>query len=206
MLDHIFRRRDLGALDATLWLAILVTAVFTWTERSVVVDPDFELSKSWEWQLWQLPPLVVSIIGVWILWRNTHRVAWVRTLTLSLLALSILVNQYSDNFGAQALNAWYTIDPLFLACAIVAACSAWNLRKEPGPTSTTALLLAITAAALGVALFIYAYLTNDNETAFEIIDPFVIVALLVWAIAAHRVEVDLDTDGISGAAEDGRAQ
>ncbi len=194
MVNHIFRRRDLGALDAILWLAMLVVAVFTWTERSVVVDPDFELSRSWEWQLWQAPPLVVSVIGVWILWRNTHRVPWVRTLALSLLAVSILINQYTNSFGDHALNVWYTIDPLFLAFAIVAVYSAWGLRKDPGPTAVTAQLVAISASALGVALFIYAYFTNDNETAFEIIDPFVIVALLIWAIAARRVEVNLASD------------
>ena len=38
MNEHVFRRRDLGALDAVLWLAILVVAVFTWTERSVAVN------------------------------------------------------------------------------------------------------------------------------------------------------------------------
>ncbi len=198
MINHIFRRRDLGALDAILWLAMLVVAVFTWTERSVVVDPDFELSRSWEWQLWQAPPLVVSVIGVWILWRNTHRVPWVRTLALSLLAVSILINQYTNTFGDYALNVWYTIDPLFLAFAIVAASSAWGLRKDPGPTAVTAQLVATSAAALGVALFIYAYFTNDNETAFEIIDPFVIVALLIWAIAARRVEVNLASDSAPG--------
>ena len=197
MVNHIFRRRDLGALDACLCLAILVAAVFTWTERSVVVDPDFELTRSWEWQLWQLPPLVVSIIAVLILWRNTHRVCWVRTLALSLLAASILINQYSDTFGDQALNVWYTIDPLFIAFAVVAVIKAWGLRKEPGPTAITARLVAVTATALGVALFIYAYLTNDNETAFEVIDPLIILALLVWAIAARRVEVDVAPDGAS---------
>ena len=198
MVNHIFRRRDLGALDAILWLAILVVAVFTWTERSVVVDPDFELSRSWEWQLWQVPPLVLSVIGVWILWRNTHRVPWVRTLALSLLAVSILINQYTNIFGDHALNVWYTIDPLFLAFAIVAAYSAWGLRKDPGPTAVTAQLVAISASALGIALFIYAYFTNDNETAFEIIDPFVIVALLIWAIAARRVKVNLASDSAPG--------
>ena len=198
MVNHIFRRRDLGALDAILWLAMLVVAVFTWTERSVVVDPDFELSRSWEWQIWQVPPLVVSVIGVWILWRNTHRVSWVRTLALSLLAVSILINQYTNTFGDHALNAWYTIDPLFLAFAIVAAYSAWGLRKDPGPTAATAQLVAISASALGIALFVYAYLTNNNETAFEIIDPLVIVALLIWAIAARRVEVNLASGSAAG--------
>ena len=104
----------------------------------------------------------LSVIGVWILWRNTHRVGWVRTLALSLLALSILINQYTDTFGDHALNVWYTIDPLFLAFAIVAVYSAWGLRKEPGPRGVTA---AISASAL-IALFIYAYCTNNNETAF----------------------------------------
>ena len=44
-------------------------------------------------------------------------------------------------------------------------------------------------SGLAVALFINAYFFNDNETAFEILDPLMILALLIWAIGARRVDV-----------------
>ena len=67
-IEQIFRRRDLGALDAILGMAILAASVFMWAERSKAVDPDVETADSWAWQLWQIGPLVFSLVGVWLLW------------------------------------------------------------------------------------------------------------------------------------------
>ena len=193
MLGYLCRRRDLGALDAIIGGVILVAAVFMWTERSIAVDPDLETDGNWAWQLWQIGPLVFSFVGVWLLWRGTHQVAWVRTLFLSLLALAILINQYTDGFGDHSLDVWYTIDPLFIACGSVAAMTGWGRamtqKQCDGQFNPATMAASNIGSGLAVALFINAYFFNDNETAFEILDPLMILALLIWAIGARRVDV-----------------
>ena len=192
MIEHIFRRRDLGVIDSFIGAGILVVTVFMWTERSVMVDPDTELSDNWKWQLWQIGPVVFSIVGVWLLWRNTSKVPWIRTLCLSSLAMAFLLNQYTDVFK-NSNNLWNTIDPLFIACATVAICTGWRRvmaqRQGMEPANPFTLIAAAIATGLAVVVFIFAYFFIWESTAWEILDPLIILALLTWAIGARRTNV-----------------
>ncbi|MCY3578288.1 MAG: hypothetical protein OXH53_13345 [bacterium] len=192
MIEHIFRRRDLGVIDSFIAAGILVVTVFTWTERSVMVDPDTELSDNWKWQLWQIGPVVFSIVGVWLLWRNTSKVPWIRSLCLSSLAMAFLLNQYTDVFK-DSNNFWNTVNPLFIACATVAICSGWRRvmaqRQGMEPANPFTLIAAVIATGLAVAVFIFAYFFIWEATAWNVLDPLAILALLTWAIAARRTNV-----------------
>lgn len=192
-IQQIFRRRDLGALDAILGTAILASSVFMWGERSIAVDPDVETVDSWAWQLWQIGPLVFSLVGVGLLWRSTRHVAWVRTLFLSLLALVILINRYTDGFGDHVFNVWYAVDPLFVGCAAVASYTGWRRvlaqRKESGSVDLFSLYAAEIAAGLGIAVLICNFFFFTNGTVWQILDPLMLLALLIWAIAARRTNV-----------------
>ena len=193
MIEHTFRRRDLGALDAILGTAILVASVFIWAERSIAVDPYVETSDSWAWQLWQIGPLVFCLVGVWLLWRNTRHVAWVRTLFLSLLASVFLVNRYTDGFGDHTSNVWYTVDPLFVACAAVASYTGWRRvtaqREDSGSANLFSLAATGIAVGLGIPVLICHFFFFTNGTAWQILDPLMILALLTWAIGARRTNV-----------------
>ncbi len=192
MINHIFRRRDLGVIDSFIGAGILVVAVFAWAERSAMVDPNAELVDNWKWQLWQIGPLVFALVGVWLLWRNTSKVPWVRTLCLSSLAVAILLNQNTDIFN-YSNNLWYTIDPLAIACSTVAVCTGWRRvmaqRQGLEPANPFTLIAAVFATGLGVAFFIFAYFLADKATAWQILDPLMILALLTWAIGARRTNV-----------------
>ena len=192
MIEHIFRRRDLGIIDSLIGVGILVVAVFAWVERSAVVDPNAELADNWKWQLWQIGPLVFAIVGVWIMWRNTSKVPWVRTVSLVALAVAILLNFYTDIFNYSG-NLWFTIDPLFLACASVAARTGWSRvmaqRQGMEPANPFTLVAVVIALGLAMAVFIMAYFFAYEQTAWEILDPLMILAILVWAIGARRSNV-----------------
>lgn len=193
MIQQIFRRRDLGVIDSFIGAGILVVAVFAWAERSVVVHPDryAEVVDNWKWQLWQIGPVVFSLIGVWLLWRNTSKVPWFRTLCLSSLAVAILLNNYTDVFNYSG-NLWLTINPLFVACATVAICTGWRQvmaqRHGMEPANPFTLIAVVIALGLAVSVLVNAYITNDGG-AWNILDPLMILSLLTWAIAARRTNV-----------------
>ncbi len=192
MIEQIFRRRDLGVIDSFIGAGLLVVAVFAWTVQSERFDPNTELSDNWKWQLWQIGPLVFSIVGVWLLWRNTSKVPWIRTLCLSSLAVAFLLNKYTDTFN-HSNNLWNTIDPLFVGCATVAMCVGWRRvmaqRQGMEPANPFTLLAAVVATGLGVAVFIAAFFFYTCETVWDVLDPLVILALLTWAIGARRTNV-----------------
>ncbi|WP_419849346.1 hypothetical protein [Candidatus Poriferisocius sp.] len=191
MIHQIFRRRDLGVIDSFIAAGILVVAVFTWAERSEMVDPNTDLADNWSWRLWQIGPVVFSLIGVWLLWRNTSKVPWFRTLCLSSLAMAILLNQYTDFFD-HSVNLWNTIDPLFIACATVAVGTGWGRvmaqRQGMEPASPFTLIAVVIALGLAVSVFVNNYFVGD-EGAWDVLDPLMILSLLTWAIAARRTNV-----------------
>ena len=191
MIQHIFRRRDLGVIDSFIAAGILVVAVFTWAERSEMVDPNTDLADNWNWRLWQIGPVVFSLIGVWLLWRNTSKVPWFRTLCLSSLAMAILLNQYTDIFDGS-VNLWNTIDPLFIACATVAVGTGWGRvmaqRQGMEPASPFTLIAVVIALGLAASVLVNNYFVGD-EGAWDILDPLMILSLLTWAIAARRTNV-----------------
>ncbi len=193
MIEHIFRRRDLGIIDSLIGAGILVVAAFTWAERSEMVHPDptAEAVDNWKWQLWQIGPVVISLVGVWLLWRNTSKVPWVRTVSLVALAVAILLNQYTDIFNHSG-NLWNTIDPLFIACGTVAVATGWGrvMAQRQGIEAANPFTLVSVVIALGLAasVLVNNYFVGD-EGAWDILDPLMILALLTWAIAARRTNV-----------------
>ena len=191
MIEHIFRRRDLGVIDSLIGVGILVVAVFAWVERSTEIDPSGGLADNWKWQLWQIGPLVFALVGVWLMWRNTSKVPWVRTVSLVALAVAILLNQYTDIFNHSG-NLWFTIDPLFIACATVAICTGWRRvmaqRQGLEPANPFTAIAAAIATGLAVCFSIFAYFST-LEAPWRVLDPLAILALLTWAIGARRTNV-----------------
>lgn len=191
VIEHIFRRRDLGIIDSLIGAGMLAVAVFMWAERSVEVDAYAEGPDNWKWQLWQMGTVVLAIVGVWLLWRNTSKVPWVRTVCLVALAVAYLLNNYTDVFQHSA-NVWNTVNPLFIACATVAICTGWRRvmaqRQGMEPANPFVFIAAVIATGMAVAVFVNAYFTND-EGAWNVLDPLIILTLLIWASAVRRTNV-----------------
>lgn len=191
MIEHIFRRRDLGIIDSLIGAGMLAVAVFMWAERSVEVDAYAEGPDNWKWQLWQMGTVVLSIVGVWLMWRNTSKVPWVRTVSLVALAVAYLLNNYTDVFNYSG-NIWNTVNPLFIACATVAICTGWRRvmaqRQGMEPANPFVSIAAVIATGMAVAVFVNAYFTNDSG-AWNVLDPLIILSLLIWASAARRTNV-----------------
>ena len=191
MIEHIFRRRDLGIIDSLIGAGMLAVAVFMWAERSVEVAANAEGPDNWKWQLWQMGTVVLAIVGVWLLWRNTSKVPWVRTVCLTALAVTYLLNNYTDVFKGSG-NIWNTVNPLFIACATVAICTGWRRvmaqRQGMEPGNPFVFIAAVIATGMAVAVFVNAYFTN-NVSAWNVLDPLIILSLLIWASAARRTNV-----------------
>ena len=191
MIEHIFRRRDLGIIDSLIGAGMLAVAVFMWAERSVEVDAYAEGPDNWKWQLWQMGTVVLAIVGVWLMWRNTSKVPWVRTVCLTALAVAYLLNNYTDVFKHSG-NIWNTVNPLFIACATVAICTGWRRvmaqRQGMEPANPFVFIAAVIATGMAVAVFVNAYFTND-EGAWNVLDPLIILSLLIWASAVRRTNV-----------------
>ncbi|MXW59560.1 MAG: hypothetical protein F4X68_09730 [Acidimicrobiia bacterium] len=191
MIEHIFRRRDLGIIDSLIGAGMLAVAVFMWAERSVEVDANAEGPDNWKWQLWQMGSVVLAIVGVWLMWRNTSKVPWVRTVCLTALAVAYLLNNYTDIFKYSG-NIWNTVNPLFIACATVAICTGWRRvmaqRQGMEPANPFVFIAAVISTGMAVAVFVNAYFTNDSG-AWNVLDPLIILSLLIWASAARRTNV-----------------
>ena len=171
--------RDLGPIVAVAATAFLVLAVFAWTERTVLVDPDHQSVPYWPWKLWQIPPLLMGIGGAWWLWTSTNRVTWVRSLALGLLALAVLLNGYTDVFGDHWGNVWRTVNPLFVGASTVAAAALWRCR------SGLARAGAVISAGLGIVVFVNAYFL-DAELLWPALNPLRMLAFVAWAGAAAQ--------------------
>ena len=66
--------RDLRPITALACVAIVELAVFGWTERTDMVDPDGQSIPYLPWKLWQIAPLVIGVGGVWWIWLSTRKV------------------------------------------------------------------------------------------------------------------------------------
>ncbi|MCY4163148.1 MAG: hypothetical protein OXE93_02865 [bacterium] len=189
--QQIVRRRDLGIIDSLIAAGVLATGVFMWVEGGTAFDPDVELQDNWEWQLWQIGSVVLAVVGVWWLWRNTSKVPWVRTVSLVALVTAILLNAYTDLFNSS-INLWFTLDPLYVACASVVAANGWGriMAQRQGMEAVNPLTTAATVVAvgIGVVVVVNGYLVGD-EGAWDIINPLMILSGLTWASAARRSNV-----------------
>ncbi len=188
-IDFIFRRRHLGVIDALIGAGIVVVAVFGWAEPSESVAGD---SGTWQWRLWQVGALLLSLIGVWLLWRNTSKVPWVRTLCLSALATAYLVNHYTDTLNDSG-NLWRTMNPLFIACASVAAITGYarmmSQRQGLGAPNPFTLPATTIAVGMGTTVLIVSLFFGHINDAWRVLDPLMTLSLLIWASAARRTGV-----------------
>ena len=171
--------RDLGPIAAIAATAFLFLAVFAWTERTVLVDPDHQSVPYWPWKLWQVPPLVMGIGGAWWLWASTNQVTWVRSLALGLLALAVFGNACTDVFGDHWGNVWRTLNPLFLGASTVAAAELWRCGTGLARAG------AVISAGLGLVVFANAYFL-DVGTLWPALNPLRMLAFLAWAANAQQ--------------------
>ena len=173
-------QRDLNAIPAAALMAFIVIAVFAWTERTVVADPDGLSIPHWPWKLWQLGALLIAIGGAWWAWFGSERVGWLRSLAAALLAAAIFANAYTGLFGDHAGNVWRTVNPLFIGGASVAVAAFW---RAGGPAAWSATALS---AGLGALVFANAYFI-DEGVIWQILNPAMMLTAVGWAgLAAGR--------------------
>ena len=180
--------RDLDPIPAVAAAAFVVLAVFAWTERTVLVDPEHMSVPYWPWKLWQIGPLVMGIGGAWWLWSSTRRVPWVRSLALGILALAVLFNAYSNLFGDHWGEVWRTINPLFIGCTSIAAVTLWRSGHTAGRMG------ALVPAALGVLIFANAYFVNYGVL-WQALDPVRMLTFLALAAVAGQTNVAKSESG-----------
>ena len=182
--------RDLGPIPAAATTALVALAIFAWTERTVLVDPEGMSVPYWPWKLRQIGPLLMGLGGVWWVWLSTRRVPWVRSLALGMLALVVLANGYSDLFGDHWRDVWRTVNPLFIGSSSVAAVALWRSGHTTGRVG------AVVSAALGALVFANAYFVN-NGVVWQILDPARMLTALAWAAGASQANVATAASGES---------
>ena len=171
--------RELGPIAAIATGTFLVLAVFAWTERTVLVDPNHQSVPYWPWKLWQIPPLLMGLGGTWWLWASTNRVQWVRSLALGFLALAVFLNGYTDAFGDRTGDVWRTLNPLFLGASTVATVALWRCG------SGLARACAVISAGLGIVVFANAYFLNE-ALLWPTLNPLRMLAFVAWAAIAAQ--------------------
>ena len=174
--------RDLKPIPAVAITAFLALAIFAWTERTDLVDPDGRSVPYLPWKLWQIPALLMGFGGVWWLWSSTRGVPWVRSLALGALSALVLANSYAGVFGDYTGDVWKTINPLFLGSASVATVSMWRAGSAAGRAG------AVISAVIGAALLANAYFLNNSDF-WPALDPARMLASLAWAAFAAQANV-----------------
>ena len=188
MIKQLITPRNLGPIPALAVTAFIVLAIFAWTERTEIADPDGLSVHYWPWKFWQIPPLVVGFGGAWWIWLNTRRVVWVRSLALAILAAAVLINSYSEVAGDYWGDVWRTVNPLFVASASVAAVVLWRSG------SPWARVGAVLSAIMGVVLFANAYFVNNGDL-WPILNPVRMLTFLAWAALATEGNTLLNQTG-----------
>ncbi len=186
----LFAPRDLASIPAVAMTAFVALAIFGWTERTILVDPDHMSVPYWPWKLWQIAPLLMGLGGAWWIWMSTRRVPWVRSLALGILAFVVLANGYSDLFGDHWGNVWRTVNPIFVGSSTVAAVVLWRCG------CFSARVGAVISLSLGALVFANAYFVN-NGTMWQALDPIRMLTELAWAAGASQANVATSDGGSS---------
>ena len=182
--------RDLTPIPAVAVTAIVALAIFTLTERTVLVDPDHMSVPFWPWKLWQIGPLLMGVGGAWWVWLSTRRVSRLRSLALGILAFVVLFNAYGGLFGDHWGDVWRTVNPLFIGSSSVAAVALWRSGHAAGRVG------AVASAALGALVFANAYFVN-NGIVWQILDPVRMLIFFALAATAGQANVAISESGES---------
>ncbi len=174
--------RDLKPVPAVAATAFVALAIFAWTERTDLVDPDGRSVPYLPWKLWQIPALLMGFGGAWWLWLSTRSVPWVRSLALGVLSAAVLANAYGGVFGDYTGDVWKTVNPLFLGSASVATVVMWRAGSAAGRAG------ALASAVIGAVLFANAYFLNSGDL-WPVLDPARMLASLAWAAFAAQANV-----------------
>ena len=177
-----FAPRDLDAIAALAAAAFIMFAIFAWTVNTDIADPNDLGVVGWGWKVWQIGPLVMGLVGVWWFWLSTRRVAWVRSLALAVLALTVFINGYTGLFGDYWGDVWRTVNPLFIASCSVAAVALYRCGCTAGKVAT------VVPAALGAVVFANAYFLNIGVL-WAILDPVRVLTELTWAAVANQANM-----------------
>ena len=110
-----------------------------------------------------------------------------RSLALSILALAVLANGYSDLFDDHWGNVWRTVNPLFIGSSSVAAVALWRIAGR---------VAAVVSLALGILVFANGYFI-DNGVIWQILNPARMLAALAWAAGASQASVAASESGDS---------
>lgn len=166
--------RDLDPIPSAALIAVVALAVFGWTERTVVVDPEGLSVSHWPWKLWQLGALVIAVGGAWWIWVGTDRVRWLRSLALALLAAAVVANAYTGLFGDHAGNVWRTVNPIYIGGASVAAVLLWQSGDHRQRSA------ALVSLALGSLVFANAYFV-DEGVIWQFLNPLMMLSSVASA-------------------------
>ena len=177
--------RDLEPIPAIAAAVFVALAIFAWTERTILVDPEGLSVPYWPWKLWQIGPLLLGFGGVWWVWSSARRVPWVRSLALGILALVVLVNGYSNLLGDYRDDVWRTVNPLLIGSSSVAAVELWQSGHTAGRVGPAV------SAALGALVFV------NNGVLWQILDPLRMLTNMAWAASASQTNVSTPESGES---------
>ena len=124
----------------------------------------------------------MGFAGAWWFWLSTRQVAWVRSLTLAVLALAVFINGYTGLSGDYWGDVWRTVNPLFIASCSVAAVALWRCGCPAGKVG------ALVSVILGAVVFANAYFLNI-AVLWMILDPVRVLTELTWAAVANKANV-----------------
>ena len=167
---------ELAPIAAGAVMALVVFAVFAWTQSGAVIDPDPDSGSPWPWRLWQLVGLAIAGAGVWTLSRCARSAPRTCALALGIYALAIFVNAYTPGFGDYYGRVWLTVNPLFIAFAAVAAPGLWRCGCVAGYVG--AALLAVFALVILVNGY---FLDLDTHVVWDVMNPLMLLTALAWA-------------------------
>ena len=180
-------RQNLGVAGSLAAAAVVAAMLYAWIDAGTVVSETRLNVDSWAWKIWQFAALLIAVIGVWWIWRNTRNVPSAWALILTGFAVVVFVNMYGDHssdfsaspFGENTQTVWECVNALVVGFSVAGALTLWQRGSMAYRVG------AVLAVAFGAI-----YLINANflqiGTIWQIIDPLIILAALYWAVDEVR--------------------